>query len=222
MFVAESKSISKSMETDGLRNRWHNILIRMYCHQVRLRMRTGLILALIAMLAFNASAGSVRERLGSYDVSFDLNTTAKYSVAVEGPSNGVTENGIKFIDYNLSVDGGDSLIYLVLRGYKINNMTDIDSNKTNINTVTGTMNTILGKIDSTQRPSVKLYQLPIDGHTGVLEAGRFSSNEVFACVSYFLDNSTSPIKKTNCRVFSTYPWEFTREMLYSLHVTGPA
>ena len=184
-------------------------------------MRTCLILALMAMLVCTASAGSVKEKLGPYNVSFELNTTEKYSITTEGPSNGVTENGTKFVEYNLSVEGGDSLLYLVLRGYKINNQTDIDSNKTNINTVTGTMNTIMGMLDTTQRPRVKLYQLPIDGHTGVLEACRFPSNEVFSCASYFLENSTSAIKKTNCRVFSTYPWEITREMLYSLHVEGP-
>ena len=68
-------------------------------------MRTGLILTMIAILACTASAGSVREKLGPYNISFDLNTTAKYSIAPERPSNGVTENGIKFVDYNLSVDG---------------------------------------------------------------------------------------------------------------------
>ena len=181
-----------------------------------------MILALIAVLVCTASAGSVKEKLGPYNVSFDLNTTGKYSVTTEEPSNGVTENGTKFVEYNLSVDGGDSLLYLILRGYKIDNLTDIDSNKTNINTVTGTMNTIIGMLGTTQRPSVKLYQLPIDGRTGVLEASRLSSNEVFACASYFLEGSTSAIKKTNCRVFSTYPWETTREMLYSLHVEGPS
>jgi hypothetical protein len=78
-------------------------------------------------------------------------------------------------------------------------------------------------LGTTQRPSIKIYQLPIDGHTGVLEACRFpSNNEVFACASYFFESGTPAIKKTNCRVFSTYPWEITREMLYSLHVEGPA
>ena len=186
-------------------------------------MRTWLILAMMAMLACTASAGSVKEKLGPYNVSFDLNTTGKYSITTEEPSNGVTENGTKFAQYNLSVDGGDSLLYLVLREYKINNQADIDSNKTNINTVTGTMNTIVRMLDTAQRPNVKLYQLPIDGQTGVLEACRFpSNNEVFACASYFLKGSTPAIKKTNCRVLSTYPWEITREMLYSLHVEGPA
>lgn len=185
-------------------------------------MRTWLIMALMFALVCTASAGSVKEKLGPYNVSFDLNTTEKYTVITEEPSNGVTENGTKFVEYNLSVDGDDSLLYLVLKGYRIYNKTDIDSNKTNINTVTGTMNTIIGMIGTTQRPSMKIYQLPIDGHTGVLEACRFPSNEVFACASYFLESDTSAIKKTNCRVFSTYPWEITREMLYSLHIEGPA
>jgi hypothetical protein len=178
-------------------------------------MRTGLILVLIALLAWSASAGPVKEKLGPYNVSFDLNTTAKYSISSEGPSNGITDNGAKFIEYNLSVDGGDSLLYLVLRGYKINNLKDIDSNKTNVNTVTGFL-----KI--AQCTNTKLYQLPIDGYVGVLGACHFPSNEVFACASYFIESKSSPIKKTNCRVFSTYPWEVTREMIYSLHVVGPA
>jgi hypothetical protein len=185
-------------------------------------MKTGLILALVAMLACTASAGSVKEKLGPYSVSFDLNTTEKYSITTEKPSYGATESGIKFAECNLSINGGDSLLYLVLREYRINNQTDIDSNKTNINTVTGTMNTIIGMIDTSQRPSVKLYQLPIDGQTGVLEACRFPSNEVFACASYFLGNTTSANKKTNCRIFSTYPWEITRQMLYSLHIEDTA
>jgi hypothetical protein len=191
---------------------------------VSLITRIGLTLVLmVAMLVCSASAGLVKEKLGPYNVSFDLNTTEKYSVGAEGPSNGVIDKGVKFVEYNLSVDGGDSLLYLVLREYKINNQTDIDSNKTNINTVTGTINTITKMLNTAQPPNVKLYQLPIDGHTGALEVAHFpSNNEVFACASYFLDNNSSLIKKTNCRVFSTYPWEITREMLYSLHVKGPA
>lgn len=186
-------------------------------------MKALLILALIVALTCTASAGSVREKLGPYVVSFELNTTSKYSVTADAPSNGVTENGIKFIEYNLSIDSDNSLAYVILRGYEINNLTDIDSNNTSINIVTGTMNTILSRIDKSKISNVKLY-IPqtIDGQTGVLEACRLTSNEVFACASYFLENSTSPIKKTNCRVFSTFPWEITREVLYSLHVEGPA
>jgi hypothetical protein len=177
-------------------------------------MRTALVLVLLVMLAGPAAAGPVKEKLGSYNVSFDLNTTAKYSISSEGPSNGITDSGAKFTEYNLSIDGGDSLLYLVLRGYKINNMTDIDSNKTNINLVTGFLK-------AAQCTNTKLYQLPIDGNVGILGACSFPSNEVFACASYFMESQSSPIKKTNCRVFSTYPWEITKEMLYSLHVNEP-
>jgi hypothetical protein len=177
-------------------------------------MRPALMLVLVIMLAGAATASPVKERLGPYNVSFDLNTTAKYSTSSEGPTEGITDSGAKFTEHNLSIDGGDSLLYLVLRGYKINNMTDIDSNKTNINLVTGFLK-------AAQCPNIKLYQLPIDGHTGILGACHFPSNEVFACASYFIESQSSPIKKTNCRVFSNYPWEITKEMLYSLHVEGP-
>jgi hypothetical protein len=177
-------------------------------------MRMWLILVLMVVLTCSASAGPVKEKLGIYNVSFDLNTTTKFSISNETPSNDVTDNGVKFVRYNLSIDGGDSLLYLVLTGYKINNQTDIDSNKTNVNAVTKIL-----KI--AQCTNTKLYQLPIDGHIGVLGACHFPSNEVFACASYFIESTSSPIKKTSCRVFSTFPWEVTREMLYSLHVEGP-
>ncbi len=177
-------------------------------------MRTALMLVLLAMLAGTAAAGPVKEKLGPYNVSFDLNTTAKYSISSEEPSDGITDSGVKFTEYNLSIDGGDSLLYLTLRGYKINNITDIDSNKTSINLVTGFL-----KI--AQCTNTKLYQLPIDGHIGILGACSFPSNEVFACASYFIESPSSPIKKTNFRVFSTFPWDVTKEMLHTLHVEGP-
>lgn len=174
-------------------------------------MRMALILVLLIILACSASAEQVRERLGPYNVSFDLNTTAKYSISSDAPSSGTTDSGLKFVRYNLSVDGGDSLLYLILTEYAINNQKDMDSNKTNAKIVTGTLN-------NAQCTNTKLYQLPIDGNTGVFGACSFPSNEVFACASYFLDNKSSPIKKINCRVFSTYPWTVTTRMLYSLHI----
>jgi hypothetical protein len=186
-------------------------------------MKAWLILALIAMLACIASAGSVSERLGPYNISFDLNTTSKYTIIADKPSTGVTENKIKFVDYNLSVDGGESIAYIVIRGYRINNLTDIDSNKTSLNIVTGLMSTIMSRIDRSKILGARLYSpITIDGRTGVMEACRLSSDKEFVCASYFLEDDASSIKKTNCRIFSTFPWEVTREMLYSLHVAGPS
>jgi len=176
-------------------------------------MRIALMLVLLIMIAGPGAASSVNEKLGPYNVSFDLNTSEKYSIIREGPTEGITNSGAKFTNYNLSIDGGNSLLYLVLRSYNINDTTDIDSNKTNVNLVTGFLKTA-------QCTNTKLYQLPIDGQTGILGACSFPSNEVFACASYFIENQSSPIKKTNCRVFSTYPWEVTKEMLYSLRVEG--
>ena len=177
-------------------------------------MRAALMLILLVMLAGAAAAGPVKEKLGPYNISFNLNTTAKYSISSEGPWNSITDSGVKFTEYNLSIDGGDSLLYLTVRGYKIDNISDIDSNKTSINLVKGVLKVA-------QCTNTKLYQLPIDGHIGILGACSFPSNEVFACASYFIESPSSPIKKTNCRVFSTFSWEVTKEMLYSLHVEGP-
>lgn len=177
-------------------------------------MRLALILIMIVILACPAESGQVRERLGQYgqyNVSFDLNTTAAYSISVDAPSSGITDNGLEFVRYNLSADGENSLLYLILTEYNLSNQDDMDANNTNVRIVTGMLNTA-------QCTNTKLYQLPIDGNTGVFGACSFSSNEVFACASYFISANSSAINKTNCRVFSTFPWEVTTRMLYSLHV----
>lgn len=82
------------------------------------------------------------------------------------------------------------------------------------------MNIISGTLLAAKCTMAKLYQLPIDGHPGYLGACRLSSDELRVCASYFLDGSedTGQKYRTNCRIFSTYPWEVIRDMLATLHV----
>jgi hypothetical protein len=67
----------------------------------------------------------------------------------------------------------------------------------------------------------QLYQPAIDGKPGVLGSCRYASGELIVVASYSPDGSLENEEvraKTNFRIVSTFPWEVTRDMLYTLRV----
>jgi hypothetical protein len=183
-------------------------------------MRAELILALLLamMLAMVGPSLAAHEAggLGPNNISFDMNTTMNYEIFVDPPSSGVTSSGQKFVRYNMSIETTDYFAWVILTSYENNMLASINSNK----------DIVEAALVASGCESPKLYQPLIDGQPGVLGNCRFENGEVLVVASYSPDAAVRDngeySGRTNCRVLSIFPWEITRDMLYTLHVDVPA
>lgn len=188
-------------------------------------MRSKLILIVVLCLAGPAIAVHESGPVGPYVVSFDMNTTMKYSVIVEAPSKGTTSLGIAFTRYNLTVDSDNYLAWLVLTRYDEPMVANITANEYIV------YNALLNA--GADKPN--LYQPLIDRKPGVLGnfrferqylgQGRYQEGDLVVAASYSPDAKVyedgTYRGKTDCRIISTYPWEIIRDLLYTLHVEVP-
>jgi hypothetical protein len=179
-------------------------------------MRAELILALMLVLVSPGWAANEVVMLGPYNVSFDMNTTMQYQIFTEPPTSGVTSSGLKFIRYNMSVETADYFAWVILTGYEKNMLASINSNK----------DIVEAALMASGCESPKLYQPLIDGQPGVLGNCRFENGEILVVASYSPDGAVREngeySGQTDCRVMSIFPWEVTRDMLYTMHVETPA
>jgi hypothetical protein len=183
-------------------------------------MRAELILALMLamMLAMVGPSLAAHEagRLGSNNISFDMNTTMNYEIFVDPPSSGVTSSGQKFVRYNMSIETTDYFAWVILTSYENNMLSSINANK----------DIVEAALVASGCESPKLYQPLIDGQPGVLGNCRFENGEVLVVASYSPDAAVQDngeySGRTNCRVLSIFPWEITRDLLYTLNVEVPA
>ena len=188
-------------------------------------MRAELILLLVLSLAAPAFAAYESGPVGPYNVSFDMNTTMKYTVIVEAPSSGVTSLGVNFARYNLTIDSADYLAWLVLTRYDEPMVANITANEYIV------YNALLNA--GADKPN--LYQPLIDGKPGVLGnfrferqflgQGQYQEGDLVVAASYSPDARVYEDGvyrgRTDCRIISTYPWEIVRDLLYTLHVEVP-
>jgi hypothetical protein len=174
-------------------------------------MRPLWIVLLIAVLISPALADHEMIQLGPYNVSFDMNTTANYGIIKDEPSGGITYQGIPFVRYNLSVEGEEGSAFLILTNYNESMVADTNANM-------GLVQNVLA-ITGCDKP--KLYRVSIDGKPGALGNCRFPSGVILVSASYSPDGAQQDreyLGKTNVAVLSTFPWEITRDMLYTLAV----
>jgi hypothetical protein len=179
-------------------------------------MRAELILALMLVLVSPGWAAHEVVMLGPYNVSFDMNTTVPYQIFTEQPASGVTSSGLKFIRYNMSVETADYFAWVILTGYEKNMLASINSNK----------DIVEAALMASGCESPKIYQPLIDGQPGVLGNCRFENGEILVVASYSPDGAVRDngeySGQTDCRVLSIFPWEVTRDMLYTMHVEAQA
>lgn len=189
------------------------------------RMRAELIIILMLFSASPILASHEVGVVGPYNISFVMNTTMEYSVIVEKPSSGITEDGIKFDRYNLSVQSADYFAWIVLTRYAKPMLANITANAVIVQSA------LLGS--GADEP--QLYQPLIDGQPGVLGnfrferqdlgQGQYKEGDLVVAASYSPDAKVQENGEyrgiTNCRVISTFPWEVTRDLLYNLHVEAP-
>jgi hypothetical protein len=184
-----------------------------------MKVRAELILALMLamMLAMVGHSLAAREagQVGPYNISFDMNTSMNYEIFVDHPSSGVS-SGKKFIRYNMSIETADYFAWVILTGYENNMLADINDNKDIVETA----------LMASGCEAPKLYPPQIDGHRGVLGNCRFDDGNVLVVASYSPDarvrDNGEYSGQTNCRVLSIFPWEITRDLLYTMHVEVPS
>jgi hypothetical protein len=191
-------------------------------------MRKELVLLpvlLVLILAAPAFAAHESGPIGPYNVSFDMNTTSNYTVIVEAPTRGITSQGENFTRYNLTVDGTDYFLWLILTRYEEPMLANITANAYIV------WNALLNA--GADQP--KLYQPLIDGQPGVLGnfrfenqnlgQGQYKQGDLIVAASYSPDGRVYEDGvyrgRTDCRLISTFPWEVIRDMLNSLHVEVP-
>jgi len=174
-------------------------------------MREEIVLILMLASVGPSTAALQEIALGPYNISFDLNTTSEYSIDIEGASAGMSPEGVGFRRYNLTIDGTEGFAFVVLTEYD----TDMNAGiRADLEVVAETLT-----LSACDQP--KLYQPLIDGKPGVLGGCRYPSGNLLVVASYSPDGTSEGGQyraKTNCRVLSVFPWEITRDMLYTLHI----
>ena len=188
-------------------------------------MHAELILLLMLTLTVPAFAAHESGPIGPYNVSFDMNTTEKYTVIVEAPTSGITADGVDFTRHNLTVASTDYFLWLILTRYEKPMLANITANEIIV------WNALLKA--GADQPN--LFQPQIDGQPGVLGnfrfanqdlgQGQYKQGDLIVAASYSPDGRVFEDRvyrgKTECSVISTFPWEVIRDMLNSLHVVGP-
>ena len=164
--------------------------------------------------------------VGPYVVSFDMNTTMDYTVIVEAPSSGITSTGVHFTRYNMTITAADYFAWLMLTRYEVPMVANITANAYIV------YNALLAA--GADEPN--LYQPSIDGKLAVLGnfrydreylgQGQYQEGDLVVAAAYSPDaklyEDGSYLGTTDCRIISTYPWEITRDLLYTLHVEVPS
>ena len=182
-------------------------------------------LLLVPVMVAPAHAGHEFGPLGPYNVSFDMNTTENYTVVVEAPTQGRTSAGINFTRHNLTVDGSDHFIFLVLTRY----------DEPMLANVTANAYVVWDALMNAGASKPVIYQPLIDGKPGVLGrfrferqdlgGGRYEEGDLIVAASYSPDGREDEdgIYRgyTDCRVISTFPWDVIRDMLNTRHIEVP-
>jgi hypothetical protein len=182
-------------------------------------------LLLLLELAVPSLAAHESGPVGPYNVSFDMNTTEDYTVVVEAPTQGRTSEGINFTRYNLTVDGSDHFIFLILTRYDAPMLANVTANAY----------IVWDALMNAGAKEPAIYQPLIDGKPGVLGnfrferqdlgGGKYEQGDLIVAASYSPDGREHEDGiyrgNTDCRVLSTFPWDVIRDMLNTLHVEVP-
>jgi hypothetical protein len=184
--------------------------------RARAELISTLVLAVMLSMVGQSLAAHEAGKIGPYNISFDMNTSTNYEIFIDPPTSGITSGGQKFVRYNMSVETADYFAWIVLTGYENNMLASINSNK----------DIVEAALITSGCEAPKLYQPLIDGQPGVLGNCRFEDGTILVVASYSPDavvrDNGEYSGLTNCRVLSIFPWEITRDLLYTLRVEAPA
>jgi len=178
-------------------------------------MRLLLALFFVVMLAFTASAATENVTTGPYTVSFDLNSSLKYSILSGMPVQEEIRTAYPLlIKTNNSTD-----VKIVVFEYK----GPVDSTPDLWQNINFQGLVILGMRNVTQTTEMVIDGMPAYGLSGNY-TNKDDVNKTLYSANYWLDSNEcecGPVSvgKTNVVITSTLPLEVTGHMLDTLHVS---
>jgi hypothetical protein len=180
-------------------------------------MRKYLILVVIlaailltALVSLPALAKPESFELGSYRVSYDLNSALEHNITIAKPRYSETFGGIMYVGYGAQVTSADAnfIITIAIIEYKYPILLEPS---------TGATNKLLSA-NSDCRNVITVRRI-IDGHRGYLTNSSDCRNDTHGFVAQFLLDGQEDAGKTECLIASTYPWENgTSSLLETIHM----
>jgi hypothetical protein len=153
---------------------------------------------LIALVSLPALAKPESYELGSYRVSYDLNSTSEYSITIAKPRYSETFEGLMYVGYGAQVTSAEAsfLITMAIIEYKYPIL---------LKPPTGATDELLSANSDCR--NVVTVRRNIDGHQGYLTKSSDCRNDTHGFVAQFLLDSQGDSGKTECLIASTFPWE---------------
>lgn len=178
----------------------------------RLSISAASLLAFITIAhIFFAAAEPVSFDLGSYKVSFDLNTTDDYKVLIAKPIYSATFSGVLYTGYGaqvLQTGPPHNLITVAIMQYK---------SPISLGPEDAMTKRLLS--DNGGCKEVAIAKRVIDGHQGYLASGSECRNSTQGFVAQYLLDDVSGSERTECLIASTYPLEKgTSSLLRTIHI----
>ncbi|OPX77394.1 MAG: hypothetical protein A4E45_02029 [Methanosaeta sp. PtaB.Bin039] len=175
------------------------------------RWKPGLLICLALISIFQAgSAVPETHTMGPYQISFDLNTSARYSVVIEKPVKSLLSESRSYTTYGLGVIGESGNIYVFVTGYdKVLRLDQSDSKM------------VEDYLLEMECQNIKITEESYQGRPGALGAGTLPSEQVVFAGSYSPDGLTvgeDYVGMTNCRWVSTFPAQETVNLISTLEV----
>lgn len=174
-------------------------------------MRTEIILAIILASVSLSFAAPEAAQMGPYQMTFDLNTTMSYVLEMGQGVKGLTPGGVNFISNDMTVRGQEGIVYMVITGYERPVSANYAANRLLVEEF----------LQEAQAERINVTEIQIDGHIGALGGGQLKSGDLIYCASYSPDGEAQEMAymgTINFRMFSTVPWDETRNLLRTLHV----
>jgi hypothetical protein len=173
-------------------------------------MRLALVLSLVVVSAYSASASIDVATTGPYNVSFNMNTSLKYIIQ---PNSSIVESFRT--SYPMLIKSNNTAFALI-KIIEYNNLTDSTPDLWSTIDLRGLEK--IGLKNITYQPNMSIDNHSAFGFTGL----DFQERRMYFA-SYWLDSKPCEcgpvfIGKTNIIVESSYPLNMTAELLGSMHV----
>ncbi len=168
------------------------------------------VILLTALVSLPALAKPESFEIGSYKVSYDLNSTSEHNISIAKPRYSETFGGIMYVGYGAQVISAEAhfLITIAIIEYKYPILLEPS---------TGATNKLLS--ENSDCRDVVTVRRNIDGHQGYITNSSDCRNDTHGFVAQFLLDGQEDSGKTECLIASTYPWENgTSSLLETIHI----
>jgi hypothetical protein len=168
------------------------------------------VILLTALVSLPALAKPESFEIGSYLVSYDLNSMSEHNITIAKPRYSETFGGIMYVGYGAQVTSADArfLITMAIIEYKHPILLEPSIGETN-------------KLLSANGDcrNVVTVRRNIDNHQGYLTNSSDCRNDTHGFLAQFLLDGQGDSGKTECLIASTLPWENgTSSLLKTIHM----